>query len=241
MSAPIEKLEERMDYSFRDVQLLERALTHRSFSGEHSYAEDNERLEFLGDAILELLVSETLMKRFPDYAEGRLTKIRSQLVSADNLYSVAVRLQLGSCLRLGKAEENSGGREKKALLADSLEAIIAAVYLDSNIENSRSLVDRLITTNDRLVEADATLAEHNPKSTLQELLQARKLPPASYEVVAEEGPAHQLTFRVALTIGEFCKTTGKGSSKKIAEQQAAAQAISDPGLGKMLVEPPKSR
>jgi ribonuclease-3 len=227
MPASIEQLESLIGYSFRDIQLLERALTHRSFSGEHSYATDNERLEFLGDAILELIVSETLMKQFPDYAEGRLTKIRAHLVSAENLYAIAISLHLGNNLRLGKAEENSGGREKKALLADSLEALIAAVYVDSNYDAARSMVDRLIASSDQVAEADATLADHNPKSTLQELLQEHKLPAASYRVISEEGPPHQLIFRVELTIGELSQTTGTGSSKKVAEQQAAAEALAD--------------
>lgn len=240
MSASIEQLEKLIGYSFRNIQLLERALTHRSFSGEHSYAEDNERLEFLGDAVLELIVSELLMSRFEDYAEGRLTKLRAQLVSADNLCIEATRLQLGSFLRLGKAEENSAGRTKKALLADTLEALIAAVYLDSDLDTTRALVHRLIAAPEKVTAVDATLAEHNPKSTLQELLQAHKLPAAKYQVAEETGPPHDVTFLVTLTIPDLCQTSGKGNSKKNAEQKAAAEALSDPAVAKILQETPGS-
>lgn len=236
MSASIEQLEKLIGYSFRNIQLLERALTHRSFSGEHSYAEDNERLEFLGDAVLELIVSEILMSRYEDYAEGRLTKLRAQLVSADNLSEEAKRFDLGNYLRLGKAETNSGGRTKKALLADTLEALIAAVYLDSDLDTTRALVTRLLTSPERLAQADATLAEQNPKSTLQEFLQAHKLPAATYQVVEETGPPHDLTFLVTLTVDDLCQTSGTGNSKKTAEQMAAARALSDPAVARILQE-----
>lgn len=224
------RLETAIGYSFRDGQLLERALTHRSHAKDRSTEEHNERLEFLGDAVLELTVSEILMERYPDYSEGRLTKIRAQLVSADNLHQEARALRLGECLNLGLAEQNSGGREKKALLADALEAIIAAVYLDGGLPAARALVQRLIASVQRVSEADQTLAHLNPKSTLQELLHARKLPLPQYTVVAEHGPPHGRIFEVSLTVGEFCRTTGRGVSKREAEQAAAAQALEDKDL-----------
>ena len=219
------RLETAIGYSFRDGQLLERALTHRSHAKDRSTEEHNERLEFLGDTVLELAVSEVLMETYPDYPEGRLTKIRAQLVSADNLYQQARALCLGESLNLGLAEVNSGGREKKALLADALEAIIAAVYLDGGPAAARALVQRLIASPRRVSEADQTLARLNPKSTLQELLQARKLPPPQYEIVAEHGPPHGRIFEVSLIVGEICRTRGLGGSKREAEQAAAARAL----------------
>jgi ribonuclease-3 len=224
------RLEAAIDYSFRDSDLLERALTHRSHAKDRFTEEHNERLEFLGDAVLELAVSEILMETYPDYPEGRLTKIRAQLVSADNLHQEAQALSLGESLNLGLAEENSGGREKKALLADALEAINAAVYLDGGLAAARALVQRLIASPLRVSEADLTFARLNPKSTLQELLQARKLPPPQYDIVAEQGPPHGRIFEVRLIVGEICRTTGRGGSKKEAEQAAAARALENKGL-----------
>jgi ribonuclease III len=224
-----ERLETAIGYSFQDSRLLERALTHRSHAKDGA-TEDNERLEFLGDAVLELAVSEILMESYPDYPEGRLTKIRSQLVSADNLHQEARALGLGESLNLGLAEENSGGREKRTLLANALEAIIAAVYLDGGLAAARALVGRLIASPLRVSEADQTLAHRNPKSTLQELLHARKLPLPHYEIVAEHGPPHGRIFEVSLIVGEICRTTGRGGSKREAEQAAAALALEDKGI-----------
>ena len=223
-------LETALGYSFQNSQLLERALTHRSYAKDRDTEQHNERLEFLGDAILALAVSEIVMESYPHYAEGRLTKIRAQLVSADNLYQEARALHLGKNLNLGLAEENSGGREKKALLADALEAILAAVYLDGGPAAARSLVERLIASPPRVSQADQTLAYLNPKSTLQELLQARKLPPPEYRIVGEQGPPHGPVFEVSLIVGDICRTTGRGVSKREAEQAAAAQALEDKAL-----------
>ena len=231
------RLETAIGYSFQDGRLLERALTHRS--KDRAAEQHNERLEFLGDAVLGLAVSEILMESYPDYPEGRLSKIRAQLVSAGNLHQQALALGLGECLNLGLAEENSGGREKKALLADALEAIIAAVYLDGGLAPARSLIQRLIAPADRVYKADQTLAHLNPKSTLQEILQARKLPPPRYEIIAEHGPPHGRIFEVSLIVGEICRTTGRGVSRREAEQAAAARAVEDKDLcGAQYIEPP---
>lgn len=223
-------LETALGYSFQDSQLLERALTHRSHARDRKHEQDNERLEFLGDAVLGLAVSQILMESFPDYPEGRLTKIRGRLVSADHLYRQAHALNLGRNLNLGLAEENSGGREKKALLADALEAILAAVYLDGGPAAAHSLVRRLIASPSHVSEADQTLARLNPKSTLQELLQARKLPQPEYKVVSEQGPPHGRIFEVSLSVGDICRAMGRGISKREAEQAAAAQALEDEAL-----------
>ena len=223
-------LETALGYSFQDSQLLERALTHRSYARDRNLEQDNERLEFLGDAVLGLVVSEILMECYPDYPEGRLTKIRARLVSADHLCREARALRLGKNLNLGLAEENSGGREKKALLADALEAILAAVYLDGGPAAARALVQSTIASPSRISEADQTLAHLNPKSTLQELLQARKLPPPEYRIVSEQGPPHGRIFEVSLIVGGICRSTGRGVSKREAEQSAAARALEDKNL-----------
>ena len=223
-------LQTALGYSFQDSRLLERALTHRSHARDRNHEQDNERLEFLGDAVLGLAVSEILMDSYPDYPEGRLTKIRARLVSADHLYRQARALNLGRNLNLGLAEENSGGREKKALLADALEAILAAVYLDGGLAAAQALVRRLIASPLHVSEADQTLARLNPKSTLQELLQARKLPQPEYRIVSEQGPPHGRIFEVSLIVGNICRTSGSGISKREAEQAAAAQALENEAL-----------
>lgn len=218
-------LETVLGYSFQDRQLLELALTHRSYARERDIEEDNERLEFLGDAVLQLAVSEILMETYPDYFEGRLTMIRSQLVSAENLYQSALALRLGKSLKFGLNEEKNGGRQKKSPLADAMEAIIAAVHLDGGFAAARSLIERWIASPSRIEEADKTLAHLNPKSVLQELLQARQLPAAQYKIVGEDGPPHFRIFEVSLTVGEICAATGRGATRRKAEQVAAARAL----------------
>ncbi len=220
-------LETAIGYSFCDRQLLERALTHRSHAKDRSTEEHNERLEFLGDAVLELAVSEILMESYPDYPEGRLTKIRAELVSTDNLHQAARALQLGQSLNLGLNEENNGGREKRALLADAMEAIIAAVHLDGGLAAARALIERWIASPSRITEADEALARLNPKSTLQELLQGRKLPAPQYKILSEHGPPHERIFEVSLTVDEICSVTGRGETRRQAEQAAAAKALED--------------
>jgi ribonuclease III len=224
------RLETALGYSFQDGELLELALTHRSYARDHNLEEDNERLEFLGDAVLELAVSEILMESCPDYTEGRLTKIRAELVRTDNLLQAARALSLGESLKLSFNEEKNGGREKKTLLADAMEAVIAAVHLDGGLAAARSLIERSMASPARIAEADEALAHLNPKSTLQELLQGRKLPPAQYTILDERGTADQRTFDVGLTVGEICTVTGSGATRRQAEQAAAAQALENKAL-----------
>lgn len=225
MGKQLRRLQTALGYSFQSTELLELALTHRSFAREQDLEEDNERLEFLGDAVLELAVSEILTETFPEYLEGRLTMLRSQLVSADNLFQSALELQLGKCMKFGKNEEKNGGREKKSPLADAVEAIIAAVHLDGGFAAARALIERCVATPSRIEEADATLAHLNPKSVLQEFLQARQLPAPQYTIVSEQGPAHIRIFEVSLIVGDLCTATGRGMSRRKAEQVAAARAL----------------
>ena len=223
----LEELEQAMCYRFRQPGLLERALTHRSAGPEGAQTgirTDNEQLEYLGDAVLGMLVSEYLVSTFPHWSEGQLSKSRARLVNAASLYAAARRLNLGNHLRLGKGEEKTGGREKPALLSDAFEALVAAVYLDAGLPASREFVKRaLLDTAIDLEGSRLELSDH--KSALQEFLQARGLPSARYGVVREAGPDHRKTFWMEVDVPGVVKATGTGANKKEAEQSAAAQAL----------------
>lgn len=222
---PLEILEQAVGYVFRDRELLEQALTHRSRAGARSRGTgDNERLEFLGDAVLGFLVSERLYELSPGMREGPLSRIKSNLVSARQLHQVALRLELGRYLRLGPGEEKTGGRHKQAILANAVEALVAAVYLDGGLEAARELVRRLLTE-DMEARSLERLARADYKSALQEHLQALKQPPARYQLVATRGPEHHKQFTVAVWVGETRLAEGQGATKKTAEQQAAQQAL----------------
>lgn len=226
MSADLNVLQEFLGHHFRDSQLLERALTHKSKASEkvaQSADSDNEQLEFLGDSILGFLVSEALVAAHPGYPEGRLSKLKAHLVSALHLHEVAVRIDLGAYLFLGRGEEMSGGRNKRALLANALEALIAAIYLDGGIEPARYFVKQ------RIVGEDFSTDEQGPvndyKSALQEMAQALKLPQPRYSTVEERGPEHSKTFRVEVRVGRDWVSQAEGMSKKSAGQKAAQQIL----------------
>ena len=229
MSADLGILEKALGHSFRDRELLERALTHKSKiyekSAEGQTSADNEQLEFLGDAILGFAVSESLVRRFPSFPEGRLSKLKAHLVSAAHLYAVAQSLQLGDFLLLGRGEEMSGGREKKALLSDAVEALIAALYLEAGLEITRKFLEqRVIGAFDLPADgADSAVTDH--KSALQEMAQALKLPPPRYVIVTEDGPEHSKTFTVEVRVGKDWVSQAQGLSKKSAGQKAAQQVL----------------
>ncbi len=223
MPLDLAALEERLAYRFRDRSLLERALTHRSWTFENAARgrpalESNEQLEFLGDAVLGLLASEILMQRYPDLGEGRLSQFKARLVSASHLHERARRLELGAFLRLGRGEEVSGGRAKKTLLADALEAVIAAVYLDGGLDEARSFVVRHILSG---VDLEKIAERQDFKSLLQELAQARGLPAPRYRTVGAAGPDHSKVFTVEVCVGPELAARGEGSSLKAAGQRAA--------------------
>jgi len=222
----LEELEARLGYAFRDSALLARALTHRSHrdAGSARLAADNEQLEFLGDAILGFIVSDALCALFPTLSEGKLSRIKANLVSARHLRRVAERLELGRYLRLGPGEEKTGGRQKQALLSDALEAVVAALYRDGGLEPARRFVELFLLEGLRESGAEP-LARADYKSTLQEYLQARRLPAARYDMVQTRGPEHRKTFTVELWAGERWLARGEGATKKAAEQQAARQAL----------------
>jgi ribonuclease-3 len=230
-----EQLSERLGHHFLNPALLERALTHSSAVPElrasqaegmpaEIPAEDNERLEFLGDAVLELLASEYLLETFPDWSEGQLSKSRARIVNAGALEAAARRLGLGEHLRVGRGEEKTGGREKQTLLADAFEAILAAVYLDAGLGAAREVLRRVLFEH-TLEERGESISASDRKSALQEFLQGRGQPPAEYKLVGESGPDHQKTFRIEVWANGERLASGIGTTKKEAEQKAARSAL----------------
>jgi len=182
-------------------------------------------MEFLGDSVLGFVVSDVLFSKFPAYSEGQLTKLKAQLVSGDNLAVVGDRLELGSYLILGKGEESNGGRTKKGLIVDAVEALIAAVFLDAGIDAARRVVDSLILAGNAVEEAVENVERANYKPALQEWMQARKLDGPRYTVVNESGPPHNRTFTVEVEIGDEFRASAEGPSIKTAERNAAAKAL----------------
>lgn len=216
-----ERLERLLGYRFAHQELLEQALTHRSHANENRAGTDNEKLEFLGDAVINLVVGHLLMDEFPALSEGELSVTRAQVVSEAGLSELAADLGLGEFLRLGRGEERTGGRHKPSLLADALEAVVAAVYLDGGFDAARDLVHRVLAP--RLAALDAS-GFQDSKTRLQESAQAKLRSTPEYRVVGEAGPDHDKTFEVAVLIRgrEWARAAGK--SKKEAEQRAAAMA-----------------
>src|ERR1019366_8423649 len=205
--------------------VIHSSLANESHTGVSSTLNDNEQLEFLGDSVLGFLVAEALVRRFPEYREGELSRMKAHLVSAAHLHGVARRLDLGSYLELGRSEEMSGGRDKKTLLVDGLEALIAAIYLDGGAEAVRSFVTAHVLdapfSGDEDAGTDIQPAITNFKSALQELAQARQLPAPRYTVVREGGPEHSKTFTIEVRVGKDWTGQADGRTKKVAAQRAA--------------------
>ncbi|HEV2178417.1 MAG TPA: ribonuclease III [Terriglobia bacterium] len=216
-----ENLQDLIGYRFRDPKLLLEALTHSSYARETSAPDrDNEQLEFLGDAVLNFLVSVRLADAFPDYAEGKLSRARARLVAAEHLGRVAGELGLGSYLRLGRGEEKTGGRVKSRLMVNGLEALVAAIFRDGGLGPAEQFISKVILPPD-LGAVATELFSIDYKSALQEYLQAERLRPASYRVIDEAGPEHCKTFAVEAVAGESLTARGSGGNKKAAEQEAA--------------------
>lgn len=222
------ELESAIGYQFRDSKFLIRALTHKSRVSPRAPGSplntDNEQLEFLGDSILGFLVSEWLLQQLPHEPEGRLSKRKAHLVSKEYLHQVAQRLDLGLFLLLGRGEELSGGRDKKALLADAVEAVLAAVYLDGGLEAARHFVDHIVLSAvDLASDVDPPTTDY--KTALQERAQALRMPAPRYHVVRELGPEHAKRFTVEVQSGPLSSGEAEGTTKKGAEQKAARQLL----------------
>jgi ribonuclease-3 len=225
MSEALEKLQARLGYRFRDPALLERAATHLSYLPEHPEAgESNQRLEFLGDAVLQILIAEELYDLFPSEREGSLSRRRSLLVNGVFLTELAREIELPACLRLGTSEESTGGRDRISALGDAFEALIGAIYLDSDLDNARRLVRQIYgSLPDRLAPLEAS---DNPKGRLQELIQPQHGNDAlRYEIAATEGADHARAFEVVVRLLDEPIGRGRGTSKKLAEEAAAREAL----------------
>ena len=229
-AADLQELEARLGYTFGDRNLLVRALTHRSYAFGQKPSDpasiDNEQLEFLGDSILGFLISESLVLRNATWPEGRLSKMKAHLVSATHLYQVGQTLGIGDFLQLGRSEEMSGGRQKKMLLANAVEAVIAALHIDGGLEAARQFVVERILGESDVAELREN-HEANYKSELQERAQAVHLPQPHYVIVDETGPGHSKTFTVEARIGTAYRQQGAGASKKAAAQQAAKAILEE--------------
>ncbi len=220
LSQALQTLQARIDYRFNNEQLLQQALTHRSFSAAHY-----ERLEYLGDAVINLVVSNMLYQALPDMDEGQLSRIRSNLVRQASLHEIALKLNLSDCLRLGDGEAKSGGARRPSILADALEALLGAIYMDAGFETAKRLAQ--VWFDDIQINTGMQQTAKDPKTELQEWLQARKMPLATYKVVATVGAAHEQTFDVECCVPSIKRMErGLGGTRRAAEQ-AAAQAIMD--------------
>jgi ribonuclease-3 len=223
-SSPLRSLQTSIAYRFHNMQLLTQALTHRSYLHQsNEEGEDNERLEFLGDSVIELSVSHLLLARFPHIAEGGLSKARAVLVKEATLASLARRVGLGEALQLGRGEEETGGREKDSILAGGFEALAAAIYLDGGYKEAFQVIEKLYTS---LLEGmKGELQDQDFKTRLQEYTQRHLNNTPHYIVTDEEGPDHDKTFEVVISIGGKTWGMGRGRSKKEAEQRAAEETL----------------
>lgn len=218
----LEELEKKIGYKFRDIRLLHHAMTHSSYSGGKNY-ECNERLEFLGDAVLQLTVSKYLFTNMKTVPEGGLTKLRASIVCENSLYNFAKRIDLGKYILLGKGEEQSGGRDRKSILSDAFEAMIAAVYLDGGDEESTRMILSFVPDIEMLRSGKVRLGDY--KTILQEIIQQNPEEHISYEVEEFDGPHNHKTFNARVLLNGQAIGSGSGQSKKEAEQAAAKEAV----------------
>ena len=221
----LNEIQKNIGLDFQNPELLEIALTHRSYLNEHQGAklQNNERQEYLGDAVLELIISDYIFRKYPDKAEGELTSIRSAVVRTESLAEESRKLGIGEHLQMSKGEKDSGGKDKDYLLANAYEAVLGAIYLDSGMESCIQFVTRtLVPKIDHIVENNLFI---DPKTQAQEIIQSRYKTTPTYEIVKEEGPDHDKKFTVALLINRKEKAQGQGTSKQKAEESAALAAI----------------
>lgn len=225
----LSELEQKIGRSFRSRALLDRALTHRSFAHEHATknCQHNEALEFLGDSVLGLVVSAWLLERFPLLSEGKLSKMKAYLVSEPSLVGLAEEIDLGRYILLNRGEEKTGGRQKRALLADAYEALIGVLYIDGGLEVAEKFLRREMREKMSSIDP-ASMIGHDYKSALQERLQAAGAPVPEYAIVETLGPDHRRTFRVEVSLAGHALATGEGGTIKLAQQEAARAALATP-------------
>ncbi|MCK8058085.1 MULTISPECIES: ribonuclease III [unclassified Fusibacter] len=229
MNRNYNELEKKIKYQFRDYSLLEEALTHSSHANEKSNTggntnlNHNERLEFLGDSVLSIVISDFLFMKYPDFPEGDLTKLRAKIVCEPTLAESANEISLGQYMYFGKGEAQTGGRERPSILADAFEALIASIYLDGGLSEARRFI--LETMHDKIEDSIHGRIFLDYKTALQERVQASSQLPITYEIINEEGPDHQKVFSACVLIGSVNTGIGKGKSKKEAEQLAAKMAL----------------
>ena len=220
----MQELEKKLNYTFRNQELLREALNHSSYANEHRSQGlgSNERLEFLGDSVLGVTVADFLYRHFPDMPEGRMTRLRAELVCETSLHKVALELGISEYMRLGRGEEHTGGRQRPSILADMVEAIIAAMYIDSGMDQAREFIMTRVLKDARIDDNHRT-ADY--KTELQELVQRRSNQHISYELIGESGPDHCKTFTFQVCVNGLPVGEGSGRTKKEAEQQAAGRAL----------------
>ncbi len=220
----MESLEQQIGYVFSDRSLLETALTHSSYANEKRLKglSSNERLEFLGDSVLGMVAASHLYRRFPDMPEGRMTRLRAELVCEQSLHAIALELGLGGHMKLGKGEERTGGRQRPSILADAVEAVIAAIYLDGGMERAEKFIISRVLSG---LQEDSDELKTDFKTRLQEVVQSREGEFLAYEPAGESGPDHMKTFAVRVTLNGNPIGEGMGHTKKEAEQAAARAAL----------------
>lgn len=219
----MKELEEKLAFIFKDKKLLEKAITHSSYSGQKGL-ESNEKLEFLGDAVLQMIITEYLYNKLPEKLEGELTRIRATIVCERSLYESALNWNLGEYIKMSKGEELTGGRKRPALLADCVEAIIAAIYLDKGYGEAKNFVLKSLNKAIELGLEDEIILDH--KTKLQELLQENGMVEIRYEILKMEGPPHRRKFYSKVSVDEITMGKGEGMTRKESEQEAAKDALS---------------
>lgn len=218
----LQKFEEEIEYKFKNIELLKTAFTHTSYAHENKI-ESNEKLEFLGDAILEFTVSDYLYKNYKKLKEGEMTKVRATVVCEKSLHKIAEKYHFNELLYLGKSEKLSGGNHKPAILADSVEAVIAAIYIDAGLEQARNFI--IENLKESIEEASKNVGQKDYKTVLQEELQKHGSVKIEYRIIKEEGPDHDKTFVAEVSCDNKYLATGTGNTKKQAEMEAAKQAL----------------
>ena len=223
MNPKLNQLQEIIDYKFKKNSLLDQALVHRSSLNEHhQFKESNERYEFLGDAVLELWISDRIFAKFSKFDEGKLTNLRALVVCTENLAKVASDFSLGNFIYLSRGEENHGGRSNQSILADTFESILGSIYLDGGLKPAFKFLDKFLTSS--IEQLSSKEIYKDPKSIFQEIAQAKEGITPKYQTLSESGPDHQKTFEVGVYLGDKLISTGKGNSKQKAEEAASINA-----------------